>query len=31
MAIDFTLSPELEAIRARVRDFIQNVVRPGEA
>jgi acyl-CoA dehydrogenase len=30
MAIDFTLSPELEAVRARVRDFIQNVVRPGE-
>src|SRR5262249_48780079 len=30
MAIDFTLSPELEQIRLRVRDFIQNVVRPGE-
>src|SRR5690606_22644049 len=31
MAIDFTLSPELEAIRARVRTFIDEVVRPGEA
>src|ERR1051325_12236114 len=30
MAIDFTLSPELEAIRLRVREFIQTVVRPGE-
>jgi len=30
MAIDFTLSPELEAIRLRVRDFIQTVVKPGE-
>ena len=30
MAIDFTLSPEVEAIRERVRDFIQNVVRPAE-
>jgi acyl-CoA dehydrogenase len=31
MAIDFTLSPELEAIRERVRTFIDEVVRPGEA
>ena len=31
MAIDFTLSPELEQLRLRVRDFIQRVVRPGEA
>ena len=31
MAIDFTLSPELEAIRLRVRDFIDKVVKPGEA
>jgi acyl-CoA dehydrogenase len=31
MAIDFTLTPELEAIRLRVRDFIQQVVKPGEA
>ena len=30
MAIDFTLSPELEAMRLKVRDFIQTVVRPGE-
>jgi len=30
MAIDFTLSPELEDLRLRVRDFIQNVVKPGE-
>jgi acyl-CoA dehydrogenase len=28
--IDFTLSPELEELRARVRDFIQTVVRPLE-
>jgi len=31
MAIDFTLKPEHEAIRVRVRDFIENVVKPGEA
>jgi acyl-CoA dehydrogenase len=31
MAIDFTLSPEVEKIRLRVRDFIDQVVRPGEA
>ena len=31
MAIDFTLSPELEDLRLRVRDFIQKVVKPGEA
>jgi acyl-CoA dehydrogenase len=30
MAIDFTLSPELEALRVRVRDFIDTVVKPGE-
>lgn len=30
MAIDFTLSPELEEIRLRVRTFIDEVVRPGE-
>ncbi len=30
MAIDFTLTPELEQIRLRVRDFIQKVVKPGE-
>jgi acyl-CoA dehydrogenase len=29
--IDFTLSPELEALRLRVRDFIDEVVKPGEA
>ena len=31
MAIDFTLSPELEELRLRVREFIQDVVKPGEA
>jgi len=30
MAIDFSLSPDLEAIRARVRGFIDEVVRPTE-
>ena len=30
MAIDFTLNPELEDIRLRVRTFIDTVVRPGE-
>jgi len=30
MAIDFTLSPELEDIRLRVRTFIDDVVKPGE-
>lgn len=30
MAIDFTLSPELEELRLRVRDFVQQVVKPGE-
>jgi acyl-CoA dehydrogenase len=30
MAIDFSLSPELEAIRDKTRDFIDNVVRPAE-
>ena len=30
MAIDFTLTPELEAIRAKTRDFIDTVVRPLE-
>jgi acyl-CoA dehydrogenase len=31
MAIDFTLGPELEELRLRVRDFIRQVVKPGEA
>ncbi len=31
MAIDFTLSPELESLRARVRTFIEDVVMPEEA
>jgi acyl-CoA dehydrogenase len=31
MAIDFTLGPELEQLRLRVRDFIERVVKPGEA
>jgi acyl-CoA dehydrogenase len=30
VAIDFTLSPEIENVRDRVRDFIQNSVRPTE-
>jgi acyl-CoA dehydrogenase len=30
MSIDFSLSPELEAIRARTRDFIETVVLPIE-
>jgi acyl-CoA dehydrogenase len=30
MAIDFTLTPELEEIRAKTRDFIDTVVRPLE-
>ncbi|MEY4371688.1 MAG: hypothetical protein RL219_457 [Actinomycetota bacterium] len=30
MAIDFTLTPELEDIRMRVRGFIQEVVQPAE-
>ena len=30
MAIDFTLTPELEDIRMRVRSFIQDVVQPAE-
>jgi acyl-CoA dehydrogenase len=31
MAIDFTLTPELEDIRLRVRAFVDDVVKPGEA
>ncbi|MEC9425018.1 MAG: acyl-CoA dehydrogenase family protein [Actinomycetota bacterium] len=31
MAIDFSLTPELEEIRSRVRAFIDDVVRPGGA
>ncbi|MGZ6964595.1 MAG: acyl-CoA dehydrogenase family protein [Acidimicrobiia bacterium] len=31
MSIDFSLSPELEEIRAATRDFIENVVKPAEA
>ena len=31
MSIDFTLSPELEELRMRVRDFITTVVAPAEA
>ena len=30
MAIDFTLTPELEDIRDRVRTFIAEVVKPAE-
>jgi acyl-CoA dehydrogenase len=29
--IDFTLSPEIEALRLRVREFVDAVVKPGEA
>jgi len=31
VSIDFTLEPELEDLRMRVRAFIQDVVKPGEA
>jgi acyl-CoA dehydrogenase len=31
MAIDFTLTPELEKLRTRVREFIETVVAPAEA
>ncbi len=31
MAIDFTLTPELEEIRDRVRSFVTDVVKPEEA
>lgn len=31
MAIEFTLDPEHEELRLRVREFIQDVVKPGEA
>ena len=31
MAIDFTLTPELEQLRLQVRDFIDTVVKPGES
>ena len=31
MAIDFTLSPELEELRLRVREFIESVVMLGES
>jgi acyl-CoA dehydrogenase len=31
MSIDFTLTPELEDIRLRVRTFVDEVVKPGEA
>ncbi|TMA72210.1 MAG: acyl-CoA dehydrogenase, partial [Deltaproteobacteria bacterium] len=31
MAIDFSLPPETEALRLKVREFIRDVVRPAEA
>jgi acyl-CoA dehydrogenase len=31
MAIDFTFPPEIDAIRLKVRDFVETVVRPVEA
>ncbi len=30
MAIDFTLSPELEELRGRVRSFVSDVIKPAE-
>ena len=30
MAIDFTLTPELEAIRMRIRAFVEDVIKPVE-
>jgi len=30
MPIDFALSPDIEEVRARVRDFMETVVRPAE-
>jgi len=30
MAIDFSFPPEIEEVRAQVRRFCQEVVRPGE-
>ena len=30
MAIDFSLSPELEAIRMQVRTFVTDVIKPEE-
>ena len=31
MAIDFSLTPELEAIRMRIRTFVDDVIKPEEA
>ena len=31
MAIDFSLTPELEAIRIRIRTFVDDVIKPEEA
>ena len=31
MSIDFSLSPELEEIRLRVRTFVDDVIKPAEA
>ncbi|GIR38151.1 MAG: hypothetical protein CM15mP49_35360 [Actinomycetota bacterium] len=31
MAIDFPLTPELEAIRMRIRTFVDDVIKPEEA
>ena len=30
MAIDFTLTPELEELRLRIRTFVAHVIKPGE-
>ncbi|MEM1333721.1 MAG: acyl-CoA dehydrogenase family protein, partial [Actinomycetota bacterium] len=30
MAIDFTLTPELEEIRMRIRTFVEDVIKPVE-
>ena len=31
MAIDFSLTPELEEIRLRIRTFVDDVIKPAEA
>ena len=30
MTVDFTLPPDVEAVRQRVRDFMDSEVRPAE-
>ena len=31
MTIDFTLTPELDALRLRIRQFVDDVIKPTEA